>query len=195
MKILIVAVCIIVFFLLLGLMPIGAGVAYDSHGICVCLKAGPMKLRLGKKKRNSGRNSGKEKKKERKGGGSHIRISATLITETAKAAVSLLGGLLCHGHVPKLHIRFTAGCDDPADAAVMYVVAGLVLDAMDAHAEGCVPDKDLQADIDFDLPSPRAELDICATLRLGRLVWEVVRAGVRILHGYRKGRKAAAMII
>lgn len=90
-------------------------------------------------------------------------------------------------HIDILKLHFTAGSEDPYDAAMMYMAAASAMEAFLGVARGRIREPELLAGTDFEASKPAAE----ARLKLSARVWSLTVVGVAFLAGYLKIKRHA----
>lgn len=177
----------------LAILPIGAGVMYDTHGPRAFLLIGPVRVTLypGKKKENKPKAAKKkpaqkqtaaaQKKDKSKKGGSFADFLPLLET-----LVAFLCDFRRKIRVKCLEMKLILADGDPCDLAMNYAKAWAALGNLMPQLERffIIKKRDLEVACDFtaDKTLIYARLDI--TLTVGRLVYLAVRYGSRILRQY-----------
>lgn len=190
--------------LLLGALPMGVRVRYDADGPLVRLLAGPVKLTLyprktaGKKKKTekkrapapSANPAPKPEKKEKKAKGGSWRDFIPLV----KTALAFLGDFRRKLRINHLYCRLILAGDDPCDLAVHYGEGWAALGNLLAVLEKTfvIQKRDVELECDFQADETIINFRADVTIRLGRLLWLLLRYGLRALKQYltlRKTRK------
>lgn len=190
--------------LLLGALPMGVRVRYDADGPLVRLLAGPVKLTLyprktaGKKKKTekkrapapSANPAPKPEKKEKKAKGGSWRDFIPLV----KTALAFLGDFRRKLRINHLYCRLILAGDDPCDLAVHYGEGWAALGNLLAVLEKTfvIQKRDVELECDFQADETTITFRADVTIRLGRLLWLLLRYGLRALKQYltlRKTRK------
>ncbi|MCR5173647.1 MAG: hypothetical protein K6C09_03295 [Oscillospiraceae bacterium] len=135
MTVLIVIGAILLFFLIIGLIPLGAGVEYSSDGLILEAVAGPVRIRLVPKseavpKKKKDKPKTKKKKKDRKkkgnkplpegGAGEKKGGMPEKILQVLPTVFQTLGRFLRSLTIRELTVRYTVGGEDPSRTAIQY---------------------------------------------------------------------------
>lgn len=190
--------------LLLGALPMGVRVRYDADGPLVRLLAGPVKLTLyprktaGKEKKTEKKRAPapsanpvpKPEKKEKKAKGGSWRDFIPLV----KTALTFLGDFRKKLRINHLYCRLILAGDDPCDLAVHYGEGWAALGNLLAVLEKTfvIQKRDVELECDFQADETTITFRADVTIRLGRLLWLLLRYGLRALKQYltlRKTRK------
>jgi len=182
--------------LLLGCLPLGASVWYDTDGPLVRLIAGPIRIQLfpaKKKKEKVKKPKEKPKKaekaeskpaepKEKKGG------KLTDFLPLLQVGLDFLGEFRRKLRVNVLKMKLTLAGGDPCDLAVNYGKAWAFLGNMIPRLERwfVIKKRDLQVQCDFEGDETRIIARLDLTITLGRLIGLAVKYGFRGLREYLK---------
>ena len=188
----IVAAAVVLFFLLLFSLPVGADVTYGADGFFLRLVLGPLRLRLlypGRKKKEKKKKkreeAGKEKQKKtpgRQGG------KLPLFMEIMKIAGKVLSKLRKKVRINTLSVNYTSAGSDPCAVALGYGRASAAAGALRALLENTFRVKELSfhTDVDFQREEPVIYAHAVTVIRLGALLaiaaaaaWELLAAMIR----------------
>ena len=191
---------------LLVALPLGVRVRYDADGPLVKLLAGPVKLTLypgnvaSKKKKTkkeekepapSTNPTPKARKQEvKKGKGGAWQDFLPLV----KTALAFLGDFRRKLRINDLYCRLILAGDDPCDLAVHYSEGWTAMGNLLAALEKTfvIKKRDVELECDFQASETAITFRADVTIRLGRLMWLLLRYGLRALKQYltlRKTRK------
>lgn len=188
--------------LLLAILPLGVAASYDATGARVSLVLGVVRLRLyPREKKKKSQKQQKTKKKpeetppkaqpapekppEKKGG------SWKDFLPLVKTGLAFLGDFRRKLRIDLLECRVILGGGDPASTAMAYgrawAALGNLLNAMEAAF--AIRRRDVEVECDFTATETLVTARAQITITLGRLVWLVVRYGLRALKDYLHLRK------
>ena len=191
---------------LLAACPMGVRVRYDADGPLVMLLAGPVKLTLYPRKAATKKEKPKkkekaptpsvapppkpEKKAEKKTKGGSWRDFIPLV----KTALAFLGDFRRKIRINHLYCRLIPAGDDPCDLAVHYGEGWAALGNLLVVLEKTfvIKKRDVELECDFQANETTITFRADVTIRLGRLLWLLLRYGLRALKQYltlRKTRK------
>ena len=173
---------ILLIFLLIGFLRVGATVSFGD-GLCVKLRAGHIRLTVfprgkkRKKKEKPKEEKPKEEKKEKKGTEPKKRRAFPKPTvgdllDLAQTALSALGATVARAckrvRIDPLDVTVVLGGDDPASVATAYGMASAVMFAEMPKLEErfYIPDPSLHLRMDFDAEGTTAAGRIGVTLRV-----------------------------
>lgn len=191
MNAVIVICCIMCFCILISMIPVGLDAAFGESGSSLCLKVGLLSFHLMKGSHKQERKKGTDIKKNSKNDRQKLMLTAGQIVQMIRTLLPAAGRIVSHGRFSILHVHFVAGAPDPADAAMLYGAAGLMLDALDSFLRSGKTDKKILADVDFARSSPSIELRLGAVFRFGRLFLEALLTTGRLFFILICGRLAA----
>lgn len=161
--------------LILGLLWMKAGVwaAYGPDGLTLRVKAGPVAVRVlpaGKKKKEPRTPPKQPERKPKAEQTAPQRNQAALLRRLIPLGLEAANSFRRRLVIDRLYLDYTAGAADPAAAAIQYggVSAGLGALVPALERAFLLKDRRIRAQVDFDAPSPRVELELLLTLR----VWQ-----------------------
>ena len=172
---------IALFFVLVGLIPVGADARYVDGVFSLAVRVWLLSIRLGGEKKPKKEKPKRKKEKADKPSRRKSLPPLAVLKSAAKRAFAMLERLVSSLRVELLRLHFTAASPDPADAAETYCAAGLAMDTLLHLGEGRIEKVDLLADVDFDRTEPAVDFRIRLTIRIGRLAGEVLRMAFGIL--------------
>lgn len=179
---------------LIGLLPIGLSVHYDSDGLYVTAFFGLIRLRLfpGKQKKEKKKKQTKEKKRGdtvQKGSHDAKKQTGGKLTDflpLVKIAGRFLNGLRKKLCVSKLYFRLTLASDDPAELAVGYAsgwaIVGNILPLLDGLFT--IQKRDVQVQCDFAAEDTQVLLHMRLHILLARLLGLLIRYGLQAIREY-----------
>ena len=170
---------IVLLFLLIGLIPIGADASYGEDGFALSARVWLFNISLGGgKKPKKQKKPKKEKKKKKEEPEAEKKKKKLPPLEVIQMALKRVFRLLCRLvsglRVELLRIHFTAGFDDPCTTALAYGAAGTAMETLLQLGEKNIARHDLRVDADFDAAEPIIDFRIRITIRIGRLVGAVL---------------------
>lgn len=189
--------------LLLAACPLGVRVGYDADGPLVKLLAGPVRLTLYPRKAAAKKEKTKkkekapahsdappkkpEKKPEKKQKGGSWRDFIPLV----KTALAYLGDFRRKLRINHLYCRLILAGDDPCDLAMHYGEGWVALGNLLAVLEKTfvIQKRDVELECDFQADETTITFRADVTIRLGRLLWLLLRYGLRALKQYSTLRK------
>ena len=195
----ILAVVLLV-LLLIGQIRVGCRAEFNSEGFFLRARLGkirikilPMKPKEEKPQKPPKPPKPKKEKKEKlpatlpeKVGGA-LEYARALLPVALEAAEGLWRGFA----IDTLELELTAGSSDPADAAMLYGNANAALGALWIPLTRAfhVKDGTARVKLDFDAPGITVYALASFSLKLGRVVWVGLRAGVKALIGALAARR------
>lgn len=195
----ILAVVLLV-LLLIGQIRVGCRAEFNSEGFFLWARLGkirikilPMKPKEEKPQKPPKPPKPKKEKKEKlpatlpeKVGGA-LEYARALLPVALEAAEGLWRGFV----IDTLELELTAGSSDPADAAMLYGNANAALGALWIPLTRAfhVKDGTARVKLDFDAPGMTVYALASFSLKLGRVVWVGLRAGVKALIGALAARR------
>ena len=195
----ILAVVLLV-LLLIGQIRVGCRAEFNSEGFFLWARLGkirikilPMKPKEEKPQKPPKPPKTKKEKKEKlpatlpeKVGGA-LEYARALLPVALEAAEGLWRGFA----IDTLELELTAGSSDPADAAMLYGSANAALGALWIPLTRAfhVKDGTARVKLDFDAPGMTVYALASFSLKLGRVVWVGLRAGVKALIGALAARR------
>ena len=195
----ILAVVLLV-LLLIGQIRVVCRAEINSEGIFLWARLGkirikilPMKPKEEKPQKPPKPPKPKKEKKEKlpatlpeKVGGA-LEYARALLPVALEAAEGLWRGFA----IDTLELELTAGSSDPADAAMLYGNANAALGALWIPLTRAfhVKDGTARVKLDFDAPGMTVYALASFSLKLGRVVWVGLRAGVKALIGALAARR------
>lgn len=185
--------------LLILLLPVGVKLRYEENGTTLSALFGLLTIRLLPRKRSK-KPKEKEKKQPTKAGHwkeSKKQTPATLggklsgLLPFVRMAVELLGDFRRRLRL-KYQIRVTVGGSDPADTAKNYGTAWAAVGMATPLLQGAfrVKSQDVTVHCDFLSEELRAAAELKVTIRVGQVLWLLLRYGVRFIkqwYAYKKG--------
>ena len=116
-----------------------------------------------------------------------MEYARALLPVALEAAEGLWRGFA----IDTLELELTAGSSDPADAAMLYGNANAALGALWIPLTRAfhVKDGTARVKLDFDAPGITVYALASFSLKLGRIVWVGLRAGVKALIGALAARR------
>ena len=179
---------LVLVFVLIGLLRVGAEASYsEAAGFTLAVRAGFLSLRLGgKKEKNPKKKKAKKPKKPKKEKEPEEKPRRKLpplplILSLAEHGFELLLRLVSRLRVELLRLHVTAALPDPADAAMLYGAVGTAMDGLLRAGRGNLVASDLRADVDFDRSEPLVDLRLRVTIRIGQIVGAALRFGFGFL--------------
>ena len=195
----ILAVVLLV-LLLIGQIRVGCRAEFNSEGFFLWARLGkirikilPMKPKEEKPQKPPKPPKPKKEKKEKlpatlpeKVGGA-LEYARALLPVALEAAEGLWRGFA----IDTPELEPTAGSSDPADAAMLYGSANAALGALWIPLTRAfhVKDGTARVKLDFDAPGMTVYALASFSLKLGRVVWVGLRAGVKALIGALAARR------
>ena len=195
----ILAVVLLV-LLLIGQIRVGCRAEFNSEGFFLWARLGkirikilPMKPKEEKPQKPPKPPKPKKEKKEKlpaalpeKVGGA-LEYARALLPVALEAAEGLWRGFA----IDTLELELTAGSSDPADAAMLYGNANAALGALWIPLTRAfhVKDGTARVKLAFDAPGITVYALASFSLKLGRVVWVGLRAGVKALIGALAARR------
>ena len=198
----ILAVVLLV-LLLIGQIRVGCRAEFNSEGFFLWARLGkirikilPMKPKEEKPQKPPKPPKPKNEKKEKKEKppatlpekvGGALEYARALLPVALEAAEGLWRGFA----IDTLELELTAGSSDPADAAMLYGSANAALGALWIPLTRAfhVKDGTARVKLDFDAPGMTVYALASFSLKLGRVVWVGLRAGVKALIGALAARR------
>ena len=193
---------------LLAILPLGVGAIYDEGGFTADLIVGPVKIKLFPKPKNEKPKKDKPKKKGVKsektssGGGTKKDDSKnggpiTDFLPLLKTALDLLNDFRRKLRINRMEAKVILAGGDPCDLAVNYGKAWTAVGNIMPHLERFLVIKKRDIQIECNFVDAKTTIYVCLdlTITLGRLIWLLVRYGVRALKEYltiMKKRKGGA---
>lgn len=187
---------------LLAVLPLGVSARYEAGGALVRLIIGPYRKTVypserkkekpeKKKEEKPKPASGGTKKKEPEKKGGKLSDFYPLI----ETALKLLGDLRRKLRVKRLEMKIILAGDDPCDLATNYGRAWAALGNLMPQLERflVIKKRDLQVECDFTADTTFIYARADVTITLGRLLYLLVRYGVRALKQYLKIQKGGAV--
>jgi hypothetical protein len=194
--------------IILAWIPLGATVCYDSAGLALKIIAGPARIQILPKKQKADKKEKPKKKKpatqkkpaEKKAEEPQKQEKGGPITDflpLVKTALDFLNAFRKKLRIDHLYCNLILAGDDPCDLAMNYGKANAAMGNLLPQLERCfvIKKRDIKIQCDFEscqtVIIARADL----TITLGRLLWILVRYGLRALKQYltlknkRKGGK------
>ncbi len=199
MTALIVVVCILLVFFLIGQIRVGAAVAYSEQGLFVKVKIGPVTIQI---LPPTGMKSKKEKKQKTPSKVSADSEAKPVQKKNVKDTLSLVlrflplvgeaaGRFKRKIRIDRLRLYVIWGASDPASAAKGYgagnAALGIIWPVLDYNFN--VKEHDLRVDVDFEREAPEIVADAQATLTIGQSLVLALRVGLKALKiylGYRR---------
>ena len=179
---------------------VGCRAEFNSEGFFLWARLGkirikilPMKPKEEKPQKPPKPPKPKKEKKEKlpatlpeKVGGA-LEYARALLPVALEAAEGLWRGFA----IDTLELELTAGSSDPADAAMLYGSANAALGALWIPLTRAfhVKDGTARVKLDFDAPGMTVYALASFSLKLGRVVWVGLRAGVKALIGALAARR------
>lgn len=181
------------------LLPIGAGVFYNSEGLLVKLIAGPVRMTLypvkkkgkerkkkekkaPKKEKTASKSKDKTPKKQENGG------SITDFLPLVQTALAFLNGFRRKLRVNKLEVKLILGGGDPCDLAVNYGRTWAAVGNLMPQLERvlAIQKREINVECDFTAAQTLVIARVDLTITLGRILWLVLRYGIQIAIDYFK---------
>ena len=196
--------------LLLGLLPIGVRIRYNSEGIAVKILAGPVKITLlprHNKKRKKKEASQQEQTgdaaeclpespkqpKEKKGKGAKKETGGSLtdFLPLVKVALDFLGDFRRKLRLDNIYLRLIMAGNDPCDLAVNYGRAWAAVGNLMPQLEKwfVIKKRDIEVECDFETSKTLVIARLDLTITVGRLLLAAVKFAVRALIEYLKLKK------
>ncbi|MBR7081693.1 MAG: hypothetical protein IKI49_03175 [Oscillospiraceae bacterium] len=197
MTALIISLCVLAFFVILGLMRLAVYVSYSRDGLVVAGYAGIVKITLyprpekgERKKKPKKKKKPKEKKKTEAEGEKKSKKGGSVrkIRELLSAAGEALGGLRRRLVIDKLTVRYTSAAGDPFDAAMGFGRASAGMGAVTALIRRFfkVRSLDMQSDVSFEETDPVVYLEA----KISIAIWAMTAIGIKFLILFLKGSKS-----
>ena len=198
----------LVILIILAWIPLGATARYDSAGLALKIIAGPARIQILPKKQKADKKEKPKKEKpptkkkpaEKKAEEPQKQEKGGPITDflpLVKTALDFLNAFRKKLRIDHLYCNLILAGDDPCDLAMNYGKANAAMGNLLPQLERCfvIKKRDIKIQCDFESSQTviiaRADL----TITLGRLLWILVRYGLRALKQYltlknmRKGGK------
>lgn len=184
---------------LIGLLPVGLSVHYDSDGLYVTAFFGLVRLRLfpGKQKKEQKKKQTKEKKQgdtAPKGNHGTKKQTGGKLTDflpLVKIAGRFLNGLRKKLCVSELHFRLILASNDPAELAMQYAsgwaITGNILPLLDGLF--AIKKRDIQVQCDFVAEDTQVYLHMRLHILLAKLLGLLIRYGLQAIREYYKIKK------
>ncbi len=121
-----------------------------------------------------------------------IKGTADIVLDLLKAALPPLGQMLRHLRLVKLDARIWVGGSDAAETALAFGKIQALFYGGYAALQNLirVKAKRVEIDCDFLLPETRQDIFFCIKLRIGVILWALLRMAWRFLaHTIRKGQQ------
>lgn len=208
MRALYVLAAVVLALFLIGQVRAGGQAEFKAEGLFVWARLGVFRFQIlpwrwGRKEKSGapkkpkrakkGEKPAKKPEKERPAAplpeklGGALEYAQALLPTVLEAAGGLWRGL----RVDKLELELTAGGADPADAAMLYGQANAALGALWyplTHALH-VKEGTARVKLDFDAPSVTVYGTAALSIKIGAVVWNGLRAGVKALFGVLAARR------
>lgn len=201
---LIIIGCVVLFFVLLLLLPVGARIDYSAEGLKLYLKVAFLHFLLypGKEKVKKSRKEGKKaKKKPGKEGAkpdeSEQKQEKKLgnldwLLDLTKPALRALGQLRRKLKVNLIQVEYCiGGASDPADAAIQYGIisagGGVLFPLLNTAFD--VRNWDVNVGVDFEQEKSRVAMAVQGTWMLGSLIRILFSLGLCALKAYRNRKE------
>lgn len=206
-----VLIIILLVFLLIALLRVGAALRLEDGTLYLKIVAGPIKLQIlpktkesAKKPKDEGKKKEpkKKKKKEKKketgdeGGEKEKKkfpITLELITSILSAVADLLGRFRRKLSIDKLTLHYTVASADPYSAAMTFGYASMAVNALVPVLDRTfkIKDRDIGAAVDFNSKENIIFADVQLTLAIWEIIYialAVVPAIKAVLREYKKGK-------
>ena len=183
---------IVLFFLLIGMIPVGADIRYNAEGLLLRIKIWFIRLSVGgaeKPKKEKPAKLPKKKESEDTPKPKRKLPSIEIILILIRRGFSMLGSIVSRFRVERLKLHFLSASDDPADAAMIYAAAGTGMDMLLHLGGDRISHADLHADVDFDRKSPEVDFHIVISIRIGAVFGAALRFGFGFLKDYLRYKK------
>ena len=189
---------------LLAILPLGVSAIYNAEGPLIRIIAGPVKIKVFPLKKKAGtekQKKPKEKKKAdtatakankpKKSGGGSITDFLPLV----QVALDFLNEFRKKLRVNRLELKIILGGGDPCDLGINYGKAWTAVGNLMPQLERflVIKKRDLQVECDFTADTTFIYARADVTITLGRLLYLLVRYGVRALKQYLKIQKGGAV--
>ena len=200
MKAVFILAVILLVLLLLGQVRVGGRAEFNAEGFFLWLRLGRFRIKILPMKPRAERPAKPRKAKKPKQPepekppvplpeklGGALEYAKALLPVALEAAGRMWRGL----RVDVLELELTAGGSDPADAAMLYGQANAALGALWHPLTRAfhVKDGTARVKLDFDAPGMTVYALASFSLKLGRVVWVGLRAGVKALIGALAARR------
>ena len=182
----------LVILIILAWIPLGATARYDSAGLALKIIAGPARIQILPKKQKADKKEKpptKKKPAEKKAEEPQKQEKGGPITDflpLVKTALDFLNAFRKKLRIDHLYCNLILAGDDPCDLAMNYGKANAAMGNLLPQLERCfvIKKRDIKIQCDFESSQTviiaRADL----TITLGRLLWILVRYGLRALKQY-----------
>ena len=185
--------------LLLAILPIGVGFAYDSDGPVVAVLVGPASIRVfpisktkekppkkESKPRPKKGQTGTKKAPDKKGG------SLSDFLPLVRIALDFLGQLRRKIRVRKLELNVVLGGGDPANLGIQYGRAWAALGNLWPRLEEflVIKKRNVEIQCDFEASQTLVTADVQITITVGRLLALVFVYGIRAIKEFMKLQKS-----
>lgn len=204
-----VLIIILLVFLLIALLRVGAALRLEDGTLYLKIVAGPIKLKIlpktkesAKKPKDEGKKKKPKKEKEKKetvdeGGEEEKKkkfpITLELITSILSAVADLLGRFRRKLSIDKLTLHYTVASADPYSAAMTFGYASMAVNALVPVLDRTfkIKDRDIGAAVDFNSKENIIFADVQLTLAIWEIIYialAVVPAIKAVLREYKKGK-------
>ena len=183
MTALVILAAVVLALVLLGQIRLGAVVDYTARGLCLRVKAGPLRIqayprppRSEKPQKRKKKKKEPDKPKEKASPLAQLRQYLPLITDAA-------GRLKRKIRVDSFTLEFTAAATDPASAALMFgganAAVGMIWPLVEQNFN--VKDRDIRTRVDFTAQRPEIALSAAATLTAAQAISLALRLAAGFL--------------
>lgn len=201
------------FLLIVGLLvfvlaiPAGVRVRHCQEGFSLSILYGPFEIRLipskkkvkkkktGKKRKSKAKTPERPKVKREKPDSAKKGGSISALMEYVPIVKDLLNGIRIRLYARKVVIYVNLAGDDPCDLALQYgktaAAVGCVLPFLERFIR--IRKRDIQVFCDFTALETTVYLDIALVISPVRLIWLVLRQGVRFLKTFMKQKSSKAV--
>lgn len=185
--------------LLLAILPIGVGFAYDSDGLTVAVLAGPVGFKVyppsktkekpvkkAKNPKPKKAQTGTQKTPNKKGG------SLSDFMPLVRVGLDFLGQLRRKIRVRRLELNLVLGGGDPANLGIQYGRACAAMGNLWPRLEQLlvIQKRDVQIQCDFEASQTLVTACIQITITIGRLVGLICVYGFRAIKEFMKLQKS-----
>ena len=196
MTALIVIGAILVFFLLVGLIPLGARVEYSADGLALDAVAGPVNIHLVPKSEEVPKKKKKEKPKEKKKRKQRKKREAApesgteakkggmpeKILQVLPTVFQTLGRFLRSLTIKELTVRYTVGGEDPSRSAVQYGAMSGGLQLLEPLLNRMrIKKRDIRFRCDFTREKDDVYVKATAVIMIWQLIYIVLKLDFRAI--------------
>ncbi len=169
----------------MGCMPLRLDVACEPGVLDLRGRVWFIPFRIRRRRDSGAESGGKKAARVLRRGSSDWKSLRILL----KNGYTTLGRLVSRMGVKRLKLSFTAASSDPANTAMLYSAAGLLLENLSAVCAGRVPHADLQVDVDFAGDRPRYLGQLSLRIRLYQALEAAARFGWSMMRDHKATKR------